>query len=138
MARMAHPPDRALTRAIAQVLREARDRGKTQKDIADFFGVSDATISRWEAGGRQPALDLLPTFDRFAGHPRGHVLRLAGYVDDELDLPAMISVASELHPEQRQTLLDVYAHLRKRSAPSATVPDMSAKRPAKRSSRASR
>jgi transcriptional regulator with XRE-family HTH domain len=79
---MAHPPDRALARAITDVLREARGRGMTTRDLADFFGVSDPTISRWETGGRQPALDLLPAFDRLAGQSRGYVLRRAGYVTD--------------------------------------------------------
>jgi transcriptional regulator with XRE-family HTH domain len=82
---MAHPPDRALSRAITEVLREARQRGMTQRDIAAHFGVSDATVSRWEAGGRQPALDLLPRFDKLAGRERGYVLRRAGYVADNND-----------------------------------------------------
>jgi transcriptional regulator with XRE-family HTH domain len=80
---MAHPPDQALGRAITAVLREARSRGMTGKDLAGYFGVSDATISRWEAGGRQPALDLLPAFDKLAKQPRGYVLRRAGYVTDD-------------------------------------------------------
>ena len=80
---MAHPPDRALSRAITDVLREARGRGMTTRDLADYFGVSDPTISRWEAGGRQPALDLLPRFDKLAGRERGYVLRRAGYVGDD-------------------------------------------------------
>jgi transcriptional regulator with XRE-family HTH domain len=85
---MAHPPDRALARAITDVLREARGRGMTTRDIADYFGVSDATISRWEAGARQPALDLLPAFDRLAGQERGYVLRRAGYVDELVTVTA--------------------------------------------------
>ena len=79
---MAHPPDRALTDAIADVLRQARNRGMTTRELADWFNVADATISRWETGNRLPALDLLPSFDRLAGRERGYVLRLAGYVDD--------------------------------------------------------
>lgn len=85
MERMAHPPDRALSRAITEVLHEARERGMSTRDLADFFGVSDPTISRWESGGRQPALDLLPTFDKLAGRERGYVLRRAGYVTDNND-----------------------------------------------------
>jgi transcriptional regulator with XRE-family HTH domain len=83
MERMAHPPDQALARAITEVLREARSRGMTTRDIAAHFGVSDPTISRWESGGRQPALDLLPRFDELAGRERGYVLRRAGYVADD-------------------------------------------------------
>ena len=85
MEHMAHPPDRALSRAITEVLHEARGRGMSTRDIANHFGVSDPTISRWETGGRQPALDLLPRFDELAGQPRGYLLRRAGYVTDNDD-----------------------------------------------------
>jgi transcriptional regulator with XRE-family HTH domain len=86
LVHMAHQPDQALARAIAEVLQEVRTRrGMSTRDIADFFGVADVTVGRWESGARQPALDQLPSFDRLAGHPRGHVLRLAGYVSDLVD-----------------------------------------------------
>src|SRR5262245_58514396 len=56
MAYMAHQPDQALTAAIARVLRQARDGGMTTSEIADYFGVADPTISRWETGARSVTL----------------------------------------------------------------------------------
>jgi transcriptional regulator with XRE-family HTH domain len=93
LGHMAHQPDQALARAIAEVLQEVRGRGMTTRAIADWFGVSDPTVTRWESGARQPALDLLPSFDRLAGQDRGYVLRLAGYVTDP-------GAASEFKPDK--------------------------------------
>jgi transcriptional regulator with XRE-family HTH domain len=89
----------------------------TQKDLADFFGVSDPTISRWESADRQPPLAVLPAFDRLAGQPRGHVLRRAGYVTDDadIDLEAAIFVAPDLDDAGRELLAHTYEVLRKRS-----------------------
>jgi hypothetical protein len=106
---MAHQADKALTAAIAQVLRQARDGGMTTRDIADYFGgVADATISRWETGARAVSLDLLPTFDQLAGRPRGYTLRLAGYVTDDHDLRTAILTAPELDDEARKVLAGTY------------------------------
>jgi transcriptional regulator with XRE-family HTH domain len=108
MEYMAHPPDQALSRAIRQVIHEARTHGRTTRDLATYFGVSDPTISRWESGGRLPALDLLPAFDRLVDRERGYTLRLAGYVDNQVDLRAAIVTAPELDSEARNVLLEVY------------------------------
>jgi transcriptional regulator with XRE-family HTH domain len=113
MAHMATPPDRALVRAIRDVLAEARTRGMDTRDIADHFEVSSPTISRWETGARLPALDLLPSFDKLVGRPRGYVLRLAGYVVDELDVRAAILTAPDLDEQARKVLADTYEALRR-------------------------
>lgn len=43
--------------SLAAVIREARHAsGKTQKDLADLLGVSQATVSQWESGINQPTL----------------------------------------------------------------------------------
>jgi hypothetical protein len=109
---MAHPPDEALSRAISEVLHEVRNRGMTTRGIADYFAVTDSTVYRWEGSGRVPALSLLPAFDRLAGQPRGHVLRLAGYVSDEIDLAAAIASAPDLDDMGRDILAKVYEIVR--------------------------
>lgn len=115
MACMAHPPDRALSRAITKVIRQARNQGMTTRDIAKHMGgVAEPTVSRWESGDRQMALDALPKLDALVGQPRGYVLRLAGYVsdDNELDLRTAILTAPELEDSGRQILVDMYDVLR--------------------------
>lgn len=88
------------------------------RQIADHFGVSDPTVNRWENGERVPALDQLPELDALSRAPRGHVLRLAGYVQDEpIDIVAAIrndpSIPDHL---DREALLLLYSTLRTRRA----------------------
>jgi transcriptional regulator with XRE-family HTH domain len=48
-----HP--QSITRLYGRQLRERRDKASlTQKQAAEAAGVSQATISRWEAGSEQP------------------------------------------------------------------------------------
>lgn len=110
LAAMAHPPDRALSRAIGDALKEARAGGRSTRALATYFGVSDPTIIRWENGGHVPALDLLPKFDELVGRRRGEMLRRAGYVeDDPSDVRAAIAADPDLPNETiRQMLLDTY------------------------------
>jgi transcriptional regulator with XRE-family HTH domain len=108
-----HETNPALARAIADMFREARSRGMSTQDIADHFGVSQPTINRWETGARGPALDLLPGLDQLIGQPRGHVLRVAGYVADEIDLQAAIANAPDLDDWARGILARTYQALRR-------------------------
>ena len=132
---MARPAYERVGKAFSLAYKTA---GLRQEDVAAALHVDQGNVSRWARGLQKLDLDYFPKIDDLCGQPRGYLLRLAGYVDDDIDLPAIIATASELHPKQRQTLLDVYVSLRKRSAPSATVADTSANKPAKRSNRASR
>lgn len=132
---MARPAYERVGNAFKTAYKKA---GLKQEDVAAALNVDQGTVSRWGRGLQKIDLDYFPKIDDLCHQSRGYLLRLAGYVDDDLDLPAIIATTSELQPRQRQTLLDVYVSLRKRSAPSATVADTSAIKPAKRSNRASR
>jgi len=61
----------------------------------------------------QPPLDVLEKVDRALSKPAGHVLRLAGYVDDDVDLETAI-LTSSLHPMDQQTMLVLLRGLRAR------------------------
>lgn len=45
---------------IGSFLKELRkEKGMTQEQLAEHFGVSDRTVSRWENGNNMPDLDIL-------------------------------------------------------------------------------
>lgn len=48
-----------------KVLREAK--GLTQKYIADFFGVTQVAVARWESGDTMPSADKLPGLAQLLG-----------------------------------------------------------------------
>lgn len=90
--------------------------GVTQKEIAAAAGVDQTTVSKWAKGQRWPPLNVLPIIDELCGQPRGHVLRLAGYVEDaDGDVLAAIVQAAALTDEiDRQVMVEVYKIFSKR------------------------
>jgi len=121
---VAHAPDPALSRAIGAAIRELRAQGWSTQDLADRLDVATSSISRWENGGRLPALDLLPRFDALLDRPRGEVLRRAGYVADDLgevDVVAVIRADRWLTSEQKLTLTDVYESMSRRAQAAASA-----------------
>ena len=85
----------------------------TQEALAEATGIRQATISKYARGETQPPLDVLEKVDRALGKPAGHVLRLAGYIDDDVDLETAI-LTSSLHPMDQQTMLVLLRGLRAR------------------------
>lgn len=47
------------------ILRERRIRGITQEDLANFIGVSKASVSKWETGQSFPDITYLPQLAKF-------------------------------------------------------------------------
>lgn len=43
------------------------EKGLTQEELAEMFGVSAQAVSRWENGSCYPDMELLPTISRFFG-----------------------------------------------------------------------
>lgn len=53
---------------IGEKIRELRRRnGKTQEDLAKALGVTCQAISRWEAGGGYPDMEILPSIANYFG-----------------------------------------------------------------------
>ena len=47
--------------------------GLTQKQLADFCGVSEGTVIKWESGERVPRADKLPVLEAAYGIPLDYV-----------------------------------------------------------------
>jgi transcriptional regulator with XRE-family HTH domain len=62
--------DRLWAALAARVAEQRRDRGLSQRDLADLCGTTQSAIARVERGARPPRLDTL--------------LRIAGALDCEL------------------------------------------------------
>lgn len=58
-------------RRIAKLRKE---RGFTQKDLADFLGVTDKAVSRWESGAGNPDISLLPKLAKLLGTTTDYLL----------------------------------------------------------------
>ncbi|MEA4831378.1 MAG: helix-turn-helix transcriptional regulator [Oscillospiraceae bacterium] len=53
---------------IGQKIRELRRRdGRTQETLADALGVTSQAVSRWEAGGSYPDMEIIPSIANYFG-----------------------------------------------------------------------
>jgi transcriptional regulator with XRE-family HTH domain len=110
---MAHPPDPALTCAVGEAIKVLRDDGWSTRGIAEKFDVADPTVIRWENGKRAPELRQLPLLDEMCGQPRGYVLRVAGYVVDDIDIEAALGSDPAIpDPDDRAMIVRFYRHMR--------------------------
>jgi len=105
-------------RRLSDAFREAYEAaGVSQTQIAEALGVDQPRVSKWARGESEPALHQLPVIDALCGQPRGHVLRLAGYVDDGVDVIAAIHQDDRLDKESRDAIILLYTVFLKRSEP---------------------
>ncbi|WP_125703518.1 helix-turn-helix domain-containing protein [Lacticaseibacillus daqingensis] len=84
---------------LASTIRAQRKaRGVTQQQLADFLGVSKASVSKWETGATLPDITLLPL--------------LAGYFNLTLDalMAYQASLSASAIRTQYQTLQAAFAH----------------------------
>lgn len=94
---MATAPDVSrvrFARFVARVLDDARDRGLTDKDIAERTGVGASTFHRWQRGdfARAPEIGRVRAFCAGLGVPARDALRALGIEegrDDPEPEPAM-------------------------------------------------
>jgi hypothetical protein len=103
------PGPQRLTAAFNGALSDA---GLTQEHLADKLGVHQTTVSKWIVGKAQVPLQHLPAIDELCGKPRGHILRLAGYVSDDIDLLAAIRTDPTLDEDGRQHVVSAYEYCR--------------------------
>lgn len=94
--------------------------GLTQTDLAvalqqrGWVKVDQSQISKWARGLFVPPLEVLPDVDAVCGQPIGHVLRLAGYVEDDgADVETAIRNDRRLTDERKLLLIDAYRGLAK-------------------------
>lgn len=92
---------------IGAALRNARGE-HTQTDIAERLGVGQNTVSDWERDRSLPGLDQITAFDQACGRPRGWTLRVAGYVDELVDVPTAVASDPALDDVGRTVIVDLY------------------------------
>lgn len=96
--------------------------GISQTQIADALpGIDQPTVSKWARGERPPPLWVLPLIDDMCGERRGHILRMAGYVDDGIDVVAAINRDPALDEDSKAAMLLSYRTFVRLSHPSATA-----------------
>ena len=53
---------------LGEKIRELRRRdGRTQENLAEALGVTSQAVSRWEAGGSYPDMELMPSIANYFG-----------------------------------------------------------------------
>ena len=71
-------------KSIGNFLAELRkEKGLTQKEIADFLNVSDKTVSHWECDKYSPDLSVIPILAEFFGVTCDEILRGERKVPEE-------------------------------------------------------
>ena len=58
----------------AKIAKLRKERGFTQKDLADFLNVTDKAVSRWESGAGNPDIALLPKIAKLLGTSTDYLL----------------------------------------------------------------
>lgn len=83
-----------------------RDQGVTQKDLAIRIGTTEATISRYVSGDREPKADVLANIATALHTTSDYLL---GIERDEFDFPKIKRMiarnASEMTAQERKALL---------------------------------
>lgn len=109
---MARQPDRLLAAAFAKARDELKASGVSEDELAVRLGVKQPTVNRWANAERSFELKILPVVDELCGQSRGYVLRLAGYVSDEVDIRAAIMTDPSLDEAGRDVVLHAYDYAR--------------------------
>lgn len=97
-----------LTEAFAQAVAELESRGYTREQIAGQIGVKPPTLSRYVTGKAGVQVEHLPIIDSLLGERLGYVLRVAGFVDPEVDTRTTLRSDRGLEPDQRGVLVKIY------------------------------
>lgn len=102
--------------ALGEAIQHARkDAGLSQMDLAERVGIDQPRLSRYIRGVDLVPYDLLPLIDAACGKPKGHVLRLAGLVDEGVDVMAALQLDPKLGDDEREAMLLLYSTFLKRS-----------------------
>ena len=118
---------------VCAALRRAREEAElTQEQLAGRMSLAQSSIQKWE-GSREPKLDRIAALEEAMGYTRGHVLRLAGYVEVATTAREALLADPSLTPDHQELIVcayDVAARLSSkiRSARLANVPPTRATR----------
>lgn len=113
----------ALATALSSALLEIeRVSGKDRKAVATELGVDVSSVGRWATGERSVPIEVLPMIDAMCQQPKGYVLRLAGYVDDEMSIEAAIESDPALDDFGRRAVSTYYTFVRDKFDSSRATP----------------
>lgn len=102
---------------LHEAIRRAYAGRYTQADLARALGVDQTTVSSWSRGNSRPTLEQLAALEDACDRPLGFVLRLAGFVEDVVDVPGAVAVDPCLDDLGRDVVLNAYrAYLAAREA----------------------
>lgn len=93
---------------LHEAIRQAYTGRLRQIDLAERLGVDQTAISRWARGANRPQLEELAAIEEACGRPRGYILRLAGFVDEIVDVESAVAADPRLNDEGRRTVLITY------------------------------
>lgn len=100
--------DQMKTGAFIAALR--KEKGMTQKDLADSLSVSDRTVSRWETGTGMPEVSLMLPLCEELGISVNELLLAERIPDTEKEMRAeklMMDLVSEREENRRKVILAV-------------------------------
>lgn len=108
---------------LGDVLTELRkDKGMTQKQLAERFNISGATVSSYETGAHQPTIEVLVQYSKTFDVTTDYLLGLSRVPDRLSSLSAdfvdgktvgqFISEVDKLLPEQKRALSLVIDNMR--------------------------
>ena len=95
-------------KSIGNFLSELRkEKGLTQKEIADYLNVSDKTVSHWECDKYSPDLSVIPVLADFFGVTCDEILRGEKKTSEDnkyISYEAEESTESECHEKAEDTI----------------------------------
>lgn len=100
-----------------EIKRLRLQRHLTQENLAEAFGVSQATIAAWENGTRKPTIDCIPKIAEFFGVTIDEIIRpntkeTRNYpVESKLD-HQLIELLVDFSPDEIRRILDFAAGLK--------------------------
>ena len=93
-------------KSIGSFLAELRkEKGLTQKELADFLNVSDKTVSHWECDKYSPDISVIPVLAEFFGVTCDEILK------GEKKAPVYNENGFSYEPLDKQTEYDKYAKI---------------------------
>ncbi|HVM07175.1 MAG TPA: helix-turn-helix transcriptional regulator [Acidimicrobiales bacterium] len=102
---------------LGKRLREEIDhQRRSYRAVAAAIGINDGHLNRIMAGQiANLAIEMVRRIEDELGLDNGLLLRAGGYVVDASDLRSHMRRATDLTPGQRQSLIDLYDALSKKS-----------------------